>query len=283
MTLKIVLWAILSLAVIMVGVIIFDSNRFVMKEYTIKSPKLTKDHDFLFISDLHCKQYGKGNKRLFEAIDKLSVDGAIITGDLITATPGHKTDVAEEFLTKLNERMKIYYSEGNHELRAKLYPEIYGDMYEKYIKKVHSLDLKILDNGKISVEDCDFYGLSISRELYLRKIKIKMPEDYVARKLGENDTSRFSVLLAHNPEYFNVYCNFKPDLVLSGHNHGGIARIPFWKGVISPRLKLFPEFDGGLYEYNGSKMILSRGIGCHSIPIRPFNPGELIVIHLKTE
>ncbi len=281
MTIKILLWAILLLIIIMVGVILFDSNRFVVKEYTIESDKLNTNHDFLFISDLHCKQYGEGNEKLFKAIDKLTVEGAIITGDLITAVPGHSTIVAEEFLAKLNSRMSIIYSEGNHELRAKLYPEDYGDMYEKYIEKVHSLNLKILENEKISVDDCDFYALSISRELYLRKVKIKMPEDYVTKKLGENDLSRFSVLLAHNPEYFDVYCNFKPDLVLSGHNHGGLARLPFVGGVISPRLKLFPEYDGGLFEKRGTKMILSRGTGWHSIPLRLFNPGELIVIHLK--
>ena len=30
-------------------------------------------------------------------------------------------------------------------------------------------------------------------------------------------------------------------------------------------------------------MILSRGLGMHTIPIRIFNPGELIFIELKPE
>ena len=61
---------ILILLGIMVGVTVYDSNRFVIREYTVKSDKLREDHDFLFISDLHNKEYGPGNEKLFEAIDK---------------------------------------------------------------------------------------------------------------------------------------------------------------------------------------------------------------------
>ena len=62
--------------------------------------------------------------------------------------------------------------------------------------------------------------------------------------------------------------------------HGGLVRLPFLGGVISPRLTPFPHYDGGRFEKDGSVMILSRGLGTHTLPIRMFNPGELPVIHL---
>ena len=59
-------------------------------------------------------------------------------------------------------------------------------------------------------------------------------------------------------------------------------RLPVLGGVISPKLVLFPKYDGGLFKQNASVMVLSRGLGMHTLPIRIFNPGELVVIHLKS-
>ena len=54
-------------------------------------------------------------------------------------------------------------------------------------------------------------------------------------------------------------------------------------GVLSTSLTLFPRYDGGLYEKNGKKMIISRGLGSHTIPVRLFNPAELVSIELIPE
>ena len=98
--------------------------------------------------------------------------------------------------------------------------------------------------------------------------------------LGCVDPKPFSILLAHNPEYFKEYADWDPDLALSGHVHGGVVRLPFLGGVIAPSLRIFPHYDAGLFEEYGHKMILGRGLGMHTLPIRIFNPGELIRIEL---
>lgn len=88
-------------------------------------------------------------------------------------------------------------------------------------------------------------------------------------------------MIAHNPEYFEAYAGWGADLTVSGHVHGGVMRLPFLGGVISPRLTLFPKYDGGMFERNGRFMVVSRGLGTHTLPIRIFNPGELIMIELN--
>ena len=57
-----------------------------------------------------------------------------------------------------------------------------------------------------------------------------------------------SVLLAHNPVFFETYAELGAELTLSGHVHGGIVRLPVIGGVLSTSLTLFPRYDGGLYE-----------------------------------
>ena len=52
-------------------------------------------------------------------------------------------------------------------------------------------------------------------------------------------------------------------------------------GVISPRLHLFPRYDGGKFTCGNSTMIVSRGLGMHTIPFRFNNPGELVDITIR--
>ncbi|MBR4993112.1 MAG: hypothetical protein IKY04_02575, partial [Lachnospiraceae bacterium] len=54
-------------------------------------------------------------------------------------------------------------------------------------------------------------------------------------------------------------------------------------GVVSPMVTLFPKYDGGVFNEYGKTMLLSRGLGTHTIPIRVFNPGELNVIDINIE
>ena len=91
----------------------------------------------------------------------------------------------------------------------------------------------------------------------------------------------FAEFLAHNPEYFDAYAGWGADLTVSGHVHGGIMRFPFVGGIISPRLFTFPRSYGGEYDRDGHKLIVSCGLGTHTIHVRVFNPGELSVIDVK--
>jgi uncharacterized protein len=58
-------------------------------------------------------------------------------------------------------------------------------------------------------------------------------------------------------------------------------QLPLLGGVISPQYKLFPKYDAGEFHEKNSTMILSRGIGSHTIPLRIWNRAEMICITLK--
>ena len=144
------------------------------------------------------------------------------------------------------------------------------------------MGVKMLINEKVSIEPAgiDVYGLDLEHEYY-RKLKTRwMPDDHLYKKFGACDKKRISILLAHNPEQFDKYALWHPDYVLSGHVHGGIVNIPPFGGVISPQLKLFPKYDAGLFEAGDSTMILSRGLGTHTIPVRVLNKAEVVVVDI---
>ena len=100
-------------------------------------------------------------------------------------------------------------------------------------------------------------------------------------KFGIPDPEAFHILLAHNPVYFDTYAAWGADLTLSGHLHGGIIRIPGIGGLITPQAQLFPKYDRGLISVNGKYMVVSAGLGEHTVPIRIFNPPQLILITVE--
>ena len=105
-----------------------------------------------------------------------------------------------------------------------------------------------------------------------------MPAEEIREALGEPAEGAYRILLAHNPDYFSAYAQWGADLTLSGHLHGGMVRLPKIGGLISPNWTLFPKYDHGLYTIEEKKMIVSAGLGSHTIKLRINNPPELVVL-----
>ncbi len=280
--LKIIVSLIILVLLAVVMVIVYDQNNFVTVEYTIESDKLDREYTIVHLSDMHNKQYGKDNYKLIGAIKNIDPDYICVSGDMLTARPGKDYSSAVSLFSYIR-NYPVYYSLGNHEFRMKLYKDDYGEAFLEYTGELLKYGVNVLDNETLDVDESSLSisGLSIKREYYKRFGKLEMADGYVNQSVGNDfNDGRFHILLAHNPDYFESYADSGADLVLSGHVHGGIARLPFLGGVISPRLRLFPKYDGGRFEQSHSTMILSRGLGSHTLPIRFLNPGELVVLHL---
>ena len=276
-------------------VMLLDKNRFLIKEYKLATDKTKHKYRFVILADLHVKEYGKNNEKLIAAINKANPDGILIAGDMLTAKSGKEFNHVLQFLNVLNKKYPVFYGNGNHEYRLKIYPQTYGDMGMEYEQGLHKIGIFPLCNESTiwNNDNVAIYGLEIDREYYKRFQKKKMSVDYLNETLGVPDRSKYNILLAHNPAYFEEYAAWGADLVVSGHVHGGIMRLPFLGGVIAPSLELFPKYSGGMYKLPlatqrddielSSTMILSNGLGSHTIPVRIFNPAQLVVLELDSE
>lgn len=271
------------LAAFFVAVMAADCNRFVIRKYSCEGAGLRKDGKVVLLSDLHNKSFGKKNERLLKAIHEIRPDLILIAGDMYTCAKGGDIRRAKELVCTLAAQYPVYYGNGNHEHKTRLYPEEYGGMYQAYFQAVEKAGVRHLVNEKVYLPDfhMEIYGLEIGREYFRKWTPLEMPPGYLEKLMGKPDPSCFSLLIAHNPDYFEAYEKWGADLVVSGHVHGGLMKLPFLGGVIAPTLRLFPKYDGGEYRKDKSVMILGRGLGTHTLPIRIFNPGELVVIDLK--
>ena len=261
---------------------VWDCNRFITVEYEIESDKVIKPCRFVLLSDLHNKSYGKDHEQLISKIESVSPDAVLVAGDMLTAAKGQDFEVTLSLMRQLSSQYKIYYGMGNHEYHLREYPELYGTTYDDYMTRLSEIGVKPLVNENTYLPE---YNVSICGalidECFFRKFrKYPMDERYLAKLLGKPREDTCQVLIAHTPQYFEEYAAWGADVVVSGHVHGGIMRLPYFGGVLSPNMTLFPKYDGGSFVRGKTTMILSRGLGTHTIPVRVFNPGELVVITL---
>lgn len=279
-------YAVIAILIFLILCFVFswatDTHRFVVRHYRCRSDRIKKNMRLALIADLHNKEYDKGNTRIINAIDNEHPDAVVIAGDLLNGLVDSDYTPALELVRNLSLRYPVYYGMGNHEYRLKIYPEHFGDMWSTYNETVEKCGVHIMDNERILLDEygIDIAAVTIGREYY-KKLSRRQPDaDDIAGYVGDASSDNMQILIAHNPEFFHSYAEWGADLTLSGHVHGGVMRLPFIGGVISPRFTLFPRYSGGEYDLGAHKLIVSCGLGMHTINIRIFNPGELAVIDI---
>lgn len=229
-----------------------------LNSYTVTIDTLPKSFDgfkIAHVSDVHDLELEK----LLKLLQDAQPDIIAITGDLTDG--GNILDHVEQLL----EIAPCYYVPGNHESRM--------DDYPTFRESLKTLGVTVLENEAVTLtleEQCiTLAGL---------KDPAFTDTDYIA---ALDSLKECTILLSHRPELFDEYVQRDFTLVLSGHAHGGQVRLPFVGGVIAPGQGLFPEYDSGLYQNDGTSMIVSRGIGGYLFPPRVNNRPEVIIIELK--
>lgn len=267
-----------------IGVIIYnyyELTHLELNEYTIINKKIDKDYEFLILSDLHDNIYGKNNCKLLKMINDTNVKNIIIAGDMVTGKKKSDWKSTMEFISVLAKNHKIYYVNGNHETKTKYNVAVYGGKYKEYKEKLQNIGVVFLEDEFVEIGNIRVYGFELDKKYYSKLKKCKFDYTEMKKQIGCSDDSYFNILVAHNPRYIDDYCKWYPDLIISGHFHGGVLRIPKIGGVISPQFDVFPRYSGGIYNIDDIIAIVSKGLGTHSVNLRFFNKPEVIKIKLQ--
>ena len=92
--LDVVITVIAVILVVLVWIMLYDSNRFVVRHYFLRDQRIKKSVKAVVLADLHNKRYGKENERLLQAIDEIRPDMILIAGDILTAKPKASLETA---------------------------------------------------------------------------------------------------------------------------------------------------------------------------------------------
>ncbi len=280
-----VAFVILGLLLVIVGFI--DGNRFRVVKEKIELSGLAKPCRFVLISDLHNKVYGNKNDKVISAVKKINPDFIIIAGDLVTSKSKETMEPGIELINTLSKDYKVYYALGNHESKIKHCKDRFGNQYEVLKKEINNPNIILLENESCTIEEYNIAvtGLELDLKYFAHFKRRELEDNYLSKTIKTPKKNCCNILIAHNPDYFDEYAKWGADLVLSGHVHGGIMRLPVLGGVIAPSYVIFPKYDGGIFKKDNSVMLLGRGMGAHTIPLRIFNPAELyeVCLEVKTD
>lgn len=264
----------------------YETHNFKIKEYVIETDKISNEIRLGFLSDLHNCTYGEKNQLIVNAIMKQKCNGLLLGGDLIDGKRNIGNTKAEEyfhnarnFLGGVSGKLPVLYVYGNHETRVKNNRNK-NSFFNEYMDSIRDLDIEDLNNKlydlKVGEDTIIIQGIEVNEEAYVngRYIPVLLNDS------GITIEKKYKILLTHPPDFFEDFSKEDIDLILCGHNHGGTIRLPIIKGLVSREYKLFPKYSYGLYEKNNTKMIVSSGLGDHTIHFRLFNMPELVIIRL---
>lgn len=266
-----------------------ERRKFKMTYYTLENDKMQPgdtEIKIVFLSDLHNQVYGKKNDILLDSIKKEKPDLILVGGDMLVGKEHRIPKPALDFTKQLPKIAPVYYAMGNHEQRIKEDTLKYGTAFQRYKKDLIHAGVHFLENKSVEMDikntKIRITGLELAMGTYKKFRKYPLAAEEIEQLAGMADAQCFQILLAHNPIYFQAYKAWGADLVLSGHLHGGIARIPGGRGVITPQAFLFPKYSGEMTTEEGRTIIVSKGLGTHTINIRLFNSPEVVVVHLHS-
>jgi uncharacterized protein len=222
------------------------------------------------IGDLHLRpRWPKALENVIERLNADVPDVLICTGDFVDNRSDHRPalPVLRKFLSSVHSKFGTFGTTGNHD----------GDLVRPHLSAlgVHVVlheRVEALVHGE-PIELIGFPGMERS----------DLNETFV-RSLPPKRAGVPRIIVSHYPDLIRaaVAANLNPDLFLAGHTHGGQVCLPNEAPII--RHDSLPvRFCKGAHDYQGTCLIVTRGMGFTTLPIRVFCPAEVIEIILKRQ
>ena len=247
--------------------------------YEVSSDKFTSGDPIrvVLLTDLHSYIYEPGQEPLIRRVKELKPDVIFLSGDMADdRNPFQGMALLLEGISKL---APCYYVTGSHDYWS-------GDI-EDIKSAIRGYGVTVLE-GQTTVLTVKGQRLSISGidDPVMANALPGENEDEAYRRALHSfdhlDRNEYNILAAHRPDFIAEYHALGFDMVLSGHTHGGQVRIPFLlNGLYAPNQGYFPRYAGGLYDVNGTYLLVSRGLSYYPDLPRIFNPPEVVLVELK--
>ena len=190
-----------------------------------------------------------------EAINRQNPDLVFLTGDYFSGpnTMQRYVGAFRETLARLAPRTGIFAILGNHD---------HWSSADRVAEALRAAGADVLANE--------------SRRLHLRgdALAVVGIDDLwsrhaePARAFGKVRPGDPTVVLAHNPDTALYARALKPGVMLSGHTHGGVIRIPYYGSPFRSILRIGKQFCAGLNLYDNFYIYTNRGLGTFWLRIR---------------
>lgn len=238
--------------------------------WTVQSRKLPAAFDgfrIALLTDLHGAEFGPENRQLLETVRQCRPDLIAISGDL--ADEDTSMEILPPLLQSLKDIAPVYFVTGNHEwVRADT---------EAVLAQIAACGVTVLRNGYVTMERNGQTLVLAGTEDPNGYADMETPAQLMARIRREQGQEAYVIMLYHRNDALTMWSELGPELLLCGHGHGGVIRLPGVGGLLGVDRRFFPKNCEGLYRERDTTMAVSRGLG----GLRLWNPPHLPVIELR--
>lgn len=220
---------------------------------------------------------------ILSKIEKQEPDMIVVTGNTIYSTVEYLEETpVKEFFESLCQKAPTYVVTGNHDIENIGFDELGQLLVESGAHLLIDDAVYATFKNEQPHEGLVLMGFAERGDMnniadpYLKNIE-----------LDAEMIDKPKILLAHHPEYFDKYledADKAPDLTFSGHTLGGQIVLPYFGGLITTTQGLLPAYDYGLFvadDQPTKRMIVTRGMGNASIPVRLNNRIEIVTVILN--
>lgn len=270
-------WPLAATALVLAcAAILADSRwRIVTTEYELYSSRLPESFDgfrIVQLSDLHGMAFGRDNARLVEQVRAARPNLIALTGDFIEGAG--ELETVRTLCTQLVEIAPTYFVSGNHDAGSGQLAALDAFLTACGVQYLKNTYLPLERGGEkillCGVEDPNTWADMPQPDEVVAQLRAEYPDSYV-------------VFLGHRNDWADKYPLLDVDVILCGHGHGGIIRLPFAGGLLGTHAEWFPEYDAGVYETRRYDMVVSRGLGGFAYVPRFLNNPHIPVVILRTE
>jgi predicted MPP superfamily phosphohydrolase len=228
------------------------------------SPKL-EGFRIIHLTDLHLKsRWWPAYDELHRLVNANPPDIVFITGDFVDHKWRRKKTlpILQRFVDGLNAKLGVWGILGNHD----------GDLLLPHLV---NFKLHLLHRARTILEARDdaieLIGIpSVQRG--------DLDEEFL-RTIPPRENGRLRIVLQHFPDDIRTTKSLQGDIVLAGHTHGGQICLPGRKPIITHD-SLPKDMSSGVHRVDQSWLIVGRGFGFASLPVRAFCPAEVVEITL---
>jgi len=192
-----------------------------------------------------------------------------LTGDFVSSTIGFDAPVLTRMLRRAADTAPSLAVLGNHD-GGRWLARYIGDPSLRIMSDlVEGAGVTLLHNRSVRLGAIRFAGVA---DLWSGQFD---PNPAFA----ENNKREPTILLCHNPDGNAKMRNQHWNLMLSGHTHGGQARIPGVNPAWTPVDD--KQFVSGLYSWEGRQLFITRGLGSPK-HIRAFCRPEVSILEIAS-
>lgn len=296
------IFVILAASVALVGYNYLENQKFKETFYCVSSLKVNNKIRVIQISDLHNASFVNDSK-LVDRIGKLKPDAIIYTGDMVDS----QTNIDDDVINLCKTLAKVapsYFIYGNNEVEKNYDgpltqenldkkfgfndtnrdPQKLLELTDDFAKNLENVGVKVLKNSMdtltIGSTTVDIYGVLTSNPSSFWSYAGESYSDFIYQN-GNN----LKIMAIHEPIVFEKY---KPDtwgdLMLAGHTHGGLCKIPYIGPLYTTEGGILPARKGcyvyGRYEVQGRPLIVNSGLDNTNF-FRINNQPEIVIVDIN--